>query len=155
LFNRKGVSEIIAAMLLIVITVAAAVLMYAYTSDLFGRLQGVAVQQPYLEQVALDYYDWTTTTNGRFSPLKLTLRNVGVAKVTMSDFFIAGVRNSTDLTFNGCAKAILNVQTSCVVTFPVPSTLLSTITPGLAYSVRIGTINGAIFSYSCIAGQVA
>ena len=101
--SRKGASEVIAAMLLIVITVAASVLLYAYVSGLMGRLQGVAVQQQYIEEVTLEYYDWTTITNGQLSPLKLTLRNVGVAQVTMSDFFIAGVKNTTALTFgSGC-----------------------------------------------------
>lgn len=141
-------------MLLIVITVAAAVLLYVYASGLMGRLQGVAVQQPYLEDVALEYYDWTTITNGQLSPLKLTLRNVGVAKVTMSDFFIAGVRNTTALTFgSGCnsPRGILAVQASCLVSFPMPSGF--TATSGNAYIVKIVTIDGAILSYSCIAGQ--
>ena len=73
------------------------------------------MQQPYLEQVSLDYYDWTT-----LSTLKLTLRNVGVAKVTLSDFFIAGNKNTTALTFgSGCnsPQGVLAVQTSCVVHF--------------------------------------
>ncbi len=136
-------------MLLIVITVAATVLMYAYVSGTMGRLQGVAVQQPYLEQVTLDYYDWTT-----LSTLKLTLRNVGVAKVTISNFFIAGKANTTALTFgSGCIspQGVLVVQTSCVVTFPMPSGF--TATSGVAYTVKLVTKDGAILNYSCIAGE--
>jgi len=159
LSSRKGASEIIAAMLLIVITVAASILLYAYVSGLMGRLQGVSVQQPYLEQVALDYYDWsgTSTCSPSITILCLTLRNVGVAKVTMSDFFIAGTRNTTGLTFGaGCnspQRGVLAVQSSCVLTFPVPSGF--TPTPGVAYNVKIVTKDGAILSYSCIAGQAA
>lgn len=96
--GRSEASEIIAAMLLIVIMVAVAVLMYAYASGLMGRLQGATISQPYLEHVSLDYYNWSS-----LSTLTLTLRNVGVAKVTMSDFFVAGIRNTTALTFgSGC-----------------------------------------------------
>jgi flagellin-like protein len=150
MFSRRGASEVIAAMLLIVITVAAAVLMYAYSSGLMGQLQGVAVQQPYLEQVSLDYYDWTALTT-----LKLTVRNVGAAKVTMADFFVAGMRNTTALTFgSGCnsPRGVLAVQSACVVTFPVPSGFA---TPGVAYSVKIVAKDGAVFSYSCIAGTAS
>lgn len=157
--SRKGASEVIAAMLLIAITVAAAVLMYAYASGLMGRLQGVAIQQPYLEQVALDYYDWSGTSpcSSSITILCLTLRNVGVAKLAMSDFFIAGIRNTTDLTFgavcNSPQQGVLAVQSSCLLKFPVPSGF--TPTPGVAYNVKIVTRDGAILSYSCIAGQAA
>jgi archaeal type IV pilus assembly protein PilA len=156
LSSRKGVSEIIAVMLLIVIAVAASVLMYVYVSGLMGRLQGVVVQQPYLEQVSMDYYDWSPSLSLTLSKLNLTLRNVGVAKVSMSDFFIAGTRNTTALTFgSGCntPRGVLAVQVSCVVTFPMPTGL--TPTSGLAYSVKIVSKDGAIFSFSCIAGQTS
>lgn len=161
LSSRKGASEVIAAMLLIVITVAAATLLYAYTSGLMGRLQGVAVQQPYLEQVALDYYDWSGASqcSTSINVLCLTLRNVGVAKVSMSDFFIAGRRNTTNLTFGaGCnlpQPGVLAVQSSCVLTFPVPSDFSPSVTLGVAYNVKIVTKDGAILSYSCIAGQTS
>lgn len=156
MFSRRGASEVIAAMLLIVITVAASVLLYAYVSGLMGRLQGVAVQQPYLEQVSLDYYNWSPSLSPTLSKLNLTLRNVGVAKVTMSDFFIAGIRNTTALTFgSGCnsPRGVLAVQASCLVTFPVPSGF--TPTSGIAYSVKIISKDGAVFSYSCIAGPAS
>ena len=157
MLGRRGASEIIAAMLLIVITVAAAVLMYAYASGLMGRLQGAAQSQPYLEQVSLDYYDWsgTSTCSSGLTIVCLTLRNVGVAKVTLTDFFIAGTRNTTDLKFNGtiggCVQGVLKVQSVCVITFYVPTSV--PISSGITYNVKIVTRDGAVFSYSCIAGQ--
>jgi hypothetical protein len=159
LSSCKGASEVIAAMLLIVITVAASVLMYAYVSGLMGRLQGVAVQQSFLDQVALDYYDWSGASkcSTSINVLCLTVRNVGVGKVAMSDFFIAGTRNTTDLTFGaGCnspQQGSLGVGSSCVLTFPVPSGFAPT--AGVAYNVKIVTSDGAILSYSCIAGKAA
>jgi flagellin-like protein len=147
--SRKGASEIIAAMLLIVITVAASVLMYAYVSGLMGRLQGAAVRQPYLEQVTLDYYDWTT-----LSTLRLAIRNVGVTKVNIAgaDYFINGQLITSPTTVCGTFTAsALIPQGSCLVTLTSPSGLTS----GVAYSVKIATKDGAIFSYSCIAGQAS
>ncbi len=160
MLGRRGASEIIAAMLLILITVAAAVLLYAYSSGLMGRLQGAAVSQPYLEQVSLDYYDWTSCNSNPCPPLttqlNLTLRNVGAAKVTMSDFYISGTRNTTALKFGtGCKspQGVLNVQGTCWVSFPLPTGFSAS--PGIAYTVKIVSRDGAIFSYSCIAGQAA
>jgi hypothetical protein len=43
-------------------------------------------------------------------------------------------------------------QASCTVTLTMPATGL-TITAGVAYSVRIGTSNGGVFAYTCVAGQ--
>jgi len=159
LFNRKGASEIIAAMLLIVITVAAAVLMYAYASGLMGGLQGVAVKQPYLEHLALDYYDWTGGTSCGTGKLCLSLRNVGSASITIktADYFVNGIETATP-SFS-CASGALDSngnlvpQGFCQVTVPMPTGF--TPTPGVAYSVKIATKDGAIFSYSCIAGRAS
>lgn len=148
LSSRKGVSEIVAALLLIVITMAAAVLLYVYASGLMGGLQGVAVQQPYLEQVTLDYYDWTT-----LSTLKLIIRNVGVTKVNIAaaDYFINGqLIASLTIACGTFTASALIPQGSCQVTLTSPSGLNS---PGVAYNVKIATKDGAVFSYSCIAGQ--
>jgi archaeal type IV pilus assembly protein PilA len=159
LSSRKGVSEIIAVMLLIAIAVAASVLMYVYVSGLMGSLQGVKVQQSYLDRVALDYYDWSgeSKCSTNINVLCLTVRNVGVTKVTMSDFFINGRSNTTGLTFGtGCntpQRGVLNVGSSCVLAFPVPSGFAPT--AGVAYNVKVVTSDGAILSYSCIAGQAA
>ncbi len=149
LSSRKGVSEIIAALLMITITVAGATLLYVYVEGLMGSLQ-TNVSQPYSEQLSLDYYDWTNTNS-----LKLTLRNVGPVQISLADFFIAGAQNTTSLTFGGgcnSPRGVLPVQTSCAVTFPVPAGF--TVKSGVAYTVKIVAKDGTIFSYSCIAGSL-
>ena len=128
----------------------AAVVLYVYASGLMGSLQASQVRQPYLEQIAIDYYNWTTPNT-----LKLAIRNVGSVDVTMADFFfIARTRNTTALTFGaGCnsPRGLLPVRASCILTFPMPSGF--TPASGIAYMVKIVTKDGAVFSYSCIAGQ--
>jgi hypothetical protein len=62
----------------------AAVVLYVYASGLMGSLQASQVRQPYLEQIAIDYYNWTTPNT-----LKLAIRNVGSVDVTMADFFLS------------------------------------------------------------------
>jgi len=164
MLGRRGVAEIIATMLLIIITVAAALLLYGYASGLMGRLQGAAMSQPYLEQVSLDYYNWPAT--GKCSTsyvLCLTIRNVGVAKVTIAEVFVNGVLQTATLSNlgggSGCNSPTGNVplNTACMETIAsFASTTFSgsaTPTSGVAYQVKIVTNDGAILSYSCIAGQ--
>lgn len=146
--NRRGASEVIAALLMIVITVAGAVLLYVYAAGLMGRLQS-NVQQPYLSQVALEYYDWTT-----LSSLTMRIRNVGTVPVTFVDFFVGGYRNTTALTFGtGCSSpgGVVTVQSSCMVTFLMPTGF--TPSAGVAYAVKLVAKDGAIFTYNCLAGQ--
>ena len=148
--SRKGISEVIAVMMIIAITVAGAGLLYVYSQGSMGRLQ-TNVNQPYLEQVTLDYYDWTNSSLSK-GTLKLTIRNVGTVPISFADFFIAGVRNTTSLTFTSCSLVggMLSVQSSCTLTFRN----LTGFTSGTAYAVKIVTKDGAIFTYSCVAGSL-
>ncbi|HXZ90908.1 MAG TPA: archaellin/type IV pilin N-terminal domain-containing protein [Candidatus Dormibacteraeota bacterium] len=143
--SRRGVSEIIAALLVVCITVSAATLFAVYASGLMGSLQ-MRVSQPYTEQLTLEYYNWLTVANGP----SLTIRNDGMATITFAAFYIQGVKNTTDLTPNTC-PSVLPVQSSCTLTFPVPSTL--TVTSGIAYTVKFVAKDGTIFTFSIIAGS--
>jgi hypothetical protein len=136
-------------MLLIAITVAASVLMYAYVSGLMGRLQGAAVQLPYVDRLALDYFDWTT-----LSSLKLYLRNVGASTINLvsADFFVNGQKITTTVFTcpTGVTPTALAPNSSCRATLTVPTFGINT---GWAYNGRIVTVRGAVISYSCVAGQ--
>jgi len=144
--SQRGVSEIIAALLVVCITVSAATLFAAYASGLMGSLQ-TRVTQPYTEQLTLEYYNWLTVASGP----TLTIRNDGMATITFADFFMQGVKNTTDLTPNSCPSSQLLVQSSCTLTFPVPSTLA--VTSGMAYTVKFVAKDGTIFTFSIIAGS--
>ncbi len=138
-------------MLMITITVAAGVLLYVYSSGVVGGLDRTNVAQPYTESLTLDYYNWLNPANAP----QLTLRNVGSAQITFADFFMAGMGNTSDLTFgSNCPSPtpyVLAVQSSCTVTFPIPTGL--TVTSGVAYAVKIVAKDSSIFSFSCIAGS--
>jgi len=148
LSSRKAISEIIAALLVVCITVSAATLFGAYASGIMGSLL-VPVSQPYTEQLTLDYYNWMTVTTGP----KLTIRNDGAATITLSDFFLQGVKNTTDLTTSNCPSPnayMLTVQSSCTLVFPIPTGL--SVTSGFAYTVKLVAKDGTIFTFSCVAG---
>ena len=174
MLGRRGVSEIVAAMILISIVFAATFVVYVYSSGLLGSLQGAQPQQgQYTNQVTLEFYDWSAAGTGDSSlhTLKLTLRNVGSGLAGLSAFYVNGIAVSYT-TGTGCAiltttfitlaktttstSFVLTVlpQNSCTVTLNwSASGSLTTITSGLAYSVKVVTKNGGVFSYSCIAGQ--
>jgi flagellin-like protein len=148
--SPKGVSEIIGALLVVCITVAAATLFAAYVSGLMGQLQ-TPTSQPYTEQLTLDYYNWVTLSSGP----QITIRNDGAATITFADFFLQGVAVQPTAGGSGCPGASapysLTVQSSCILTFPVPTGL--TVTSGIAYAVKLVAKDGTIFTFSCIAGS--
>lgn len=140
--SRRGVSEIIAALLIVCITVSAGTLFAAYASGVMGRLQST-VAQPYTEQLTLEYYNWLTVASGP----TLTIRNDGAAPITFADYFIQGVKITPS---NNNCPSQLSVQSSCTLTFP-PTGL--TVTSGIAYMVKFVGNDGTIFTFSCIAGS--
>lgn len=114
-----------------------------------GKIQG-QLNQPYTEQLTLDYYTWLTVTSGP----KITIRNDGASSITLIDFFMQGVRNTSDLTTTNCPSPnayVLPVQSSCTLTFPNPTGL--TVTSGVAYTIKLVAKDGTIFTFSCIAGS--
>jgi flagellin-like protein len=138
-FNNRAVSQVIAALLLIAIAVAAAVLVYVFSIGLLGSLQGSGGQQM-KEQVILEAYNW-----GNLASLVLNLRNVGTAGVTMASMYV----NGTVRTATGCPT--LAAQATCVMTL----TISPAATTGVSYVIKVRTIDGAVFSYSAIAGQAS
>jgi flagellin-like protein len=147
--SRKGVSEIIAALLVVCITVSAGTLLAAYASGVMGRIQ-TTVTQPYTEQLTLEYYNWLncpsgSTCSGSSQSPTLTIRNDGAATITFVDFFMNGMST----TVSGCSS--LQVQSTCTITFPIPSGL--TVTLGIAYTVKFVAKDGTLFTFSIIAGS--
>jgi flagellin-like protein len=143
-FNNRAVSQVIAALLLIAIAVAAAILVYVFSIGLLGSLQGGGGQQV-KEQVILEAYNWGGTS------LVLTVRNVGTANVFVADVFVNGAKVTATPggSGTGCSSGTISVQTTCTLTIASPGT----VTSGVAYPVKVVTGDGAVFSYSAIDGQ--
>ena len=137
--------------MMVAITIAAALLIYVYSSGLLGTLQGAQPQQPYAGQVALEYYDWTDTAK-----LNMTVRNVGasVINVIKSDWFINGVKQYATIgtCTTGSSPTALLPQGSCKVDITIAAGQPTVVT-GVLYTVKMATIAGNVFSYSCIAGR--
>ena len=148
-FTNKAVSQVIAALLLIAISVAAAVLVYVFSIGLLGSLQSSGGQQS-KQQVIMEAYNWPAGTGGATGTLSLTVRNVGPASVQFADLFINGV-SSTPSGW-GTSPVVLNVGQSTVIAVTPAA---GTYSAGTSYVIKIVSIDGAVFSYSAIYGSAS
>ena len=141
-FNNKAVSQVIAALLLIAIAVAAAILLYVFSIGLLGSL-GTGGGQQVKEQLIMEAYNWSGCSGGT---IILTLRNVGPASIDVggADFFVNGL----PATPTGFIATLTPGQgDSGSLTAPTFSC-----TNGAAYALKIVTPTGGVFSYSILAG---
>jgi flagellin-like protein len=152
-FSRRGVSVIIAALLLIAIAVAAAVLLYVFSIGLMGSLGSSGGQQT-KDQVILEAYDWTATGG---LTLVLNLKNVGSSTVNLAnaatpgaDYFVNGIA----ATATDCpgAAAVAPGAATCSESLALGT---GTYTPGTAYPVKLVLPDGGVFSYTAIVGQAS
>jgi len=149
-YDKRAVSNIIAALLLIAIAVAAAILLYVFAIGLLGSLGSSGGTQT-KEQVIMEAYSWSGNT------LTVTLRNVGSATENLSgaDYFVNGVLTiepPTSTCGTGATLSALAPTYSCVVTVNVGSNIENSLTSGAAYAFKIVTPTGGVFSYSVIYG---
>jgi flagellin-like protein len=151
-FNNRAVSAVIATLLLIAIAVAAAIIVYVFSIGLLGGLQTSGGQQV-KDQVIMEAYNWNSLTS-----LIITLRNVGPANAQFADWFINGAAVTAPT--GSCATGVgtsplvaytLGVGSACTATL-TPATSYTT-SSGVSYVIKIVTIDGAVFSYSAVAGS--
>ncbi|HXZ90732.1 MAG TPA: archaellin/type IV pilin N-terminal domain-containing protein [Candidatus Dormibacteraeota bacterium] len=148
-WSRRGVSEIIAALLVVCITVSAATLFAAYASGLMGSLL-TTVTQPYTEQFSVEYYNWNT-----LSSLSVDVRNTGVATVNLAtaDYYLSGIQLTTAPTFSCVSPATSTAVApsgACSLTWSLTAGSYSS---GIAYVLKIVLRDGATFTFSIVAGS--
>jgi len=141
--NRKAISPVIATLLMIAIAVAASILVYVWSMGLVGSLQGTGGQQT-REQLIMEAYDATDLA----SPYAWTLhiRNVGPTTSTIAAVYVEG----QPTTLSGTTSFSPGASGTLTITFSTP-----TPASGAAYTIKVVTVSGAVFSYSVIAGRAA
>ena len=144
--NNRGISEVIAALLLIAIAISAAILLYAFSSGLLGPLQGGGGEQ-IKKELILEAYDWTSCCPGN---IRLWLRNVGSVDLVVADVFIDGLPVHFNL-LGQCHHAI-SIQSVCRATV---NNFDATIVFGAVYVLKLVTFDGAVFVYSVTGGKSA
>jgi len=118
-----------------------------FSIGLLGGLQTSGGQQV-KQQVIMEAYNWGTTNS-----LVLTLRNVGPASIELQDYFVNGIIATALSGTCGYSGGIstLTVGSSCTETITPPTTAAV----GVAYVVKVVSVDGAVFSYSAIAGSAS
>lgn len=141
--NNRAVSQIIAALMLIAITVTAAVLLYVFSIGLLGSL-GTGGGQQIKEQLIMEGYNFPPG-----GPLTLSIRNVGPSSANIggADFFIGGVKAS--LSGGTCISATIAPTQTCGATLTLGQSA-SSLVSGAAYPLKIVTPEGGVFSYPVV-----
>ena len=155
-FNNRAVSQVIAALLLIAIAVAAAVLLYVFSIGLLGSLGSAGGQQT-KDQVVMEAYNFLTST------LVISMRNVGSASVNIggADYFINGVKVATPGAPNGMGTLASCVGNNAFAPGSVCAVSLlyagsaSSLISGVAYPLKVVTPDGGVFSYTVTYGTTS
>jgi flagellin-like protein len=133
--SKKAVSPVIATLLMIAVAVAASVIVYVWSAGLLGTLMGGGGAQV-KEQVIMEAYDWVAT-----GTLKIYVRNVGSSAVKIVAVYVGGSLNTMAVDLP--VKAATSIS---------PNTL-GTVSSGTAYTIKVVTETGGVFSFSCICGS--
>jgi len=151
-FTNRGVSVIIAALLLIAIAVAAAVLLYVFSIGLMGSLSSSGGSQT-KDQLIMAAYNWNTAAG----PVILYVQNVGSSQLSVlsadkASWFVNGQLVTAGAgTTGGCADPLAPGTAACSVSLAL--TGVTGLTSGAAYPIKLVTPDGGVFSYSAIVGQ--
>jgi flagellin-like protein len=139
--NKKAVSPVIAVLLMIAIAVAAAILVYVWAMGLIGTLTGSGGQQV-KEQIILDAYNWKTANT-----MTVYMRNVGASQVIVDAVYVGGASATSNLNL---ALSLQTTASPIAVTLPG-----SSYTPGVAYTIKVITKTGGVFTFSVICGSAS
>ncbi len=136
--SRRAVSPVIATLLMIAIAVAASIIVYVWAIGLLGGLMGSGGSQV-KEQLIMEAYNWNAATS-----LTFTLRNVGSSAVTVASVYLGGTALATGL------STTVNIGGTSAFSYS-PSG--SSYTSGAAYTLKVVSSSGGVFSFSVIDGS--
>jgi hypothetical protein len=141
-FNNRGVSQVVSALLLIAISVAAAILLYVFAIGLLGSL-GTSGGSQTKEELILEAYSFPTV-----GPVAIAMRDVGPSSINIggADFFINGVLASLAAgSGTSCVGLTLTPTESCGGSLTLGT--MSSLVTGASYPLRVVTPDGGVFSY--------
>jgi len=136
--SKKAVSPVIATLLMIAVAVAASVIVYVWSAGLLGTLMGGGGAQV-KEQVILEAYDWSTAT------LTLWFRNVGSSTIKIDKIYVGG----QDQTYTMADKELSPKERGSAA---ISSFTGISVSAGTAYTIKVVTETGGVFSFSAING---
>ncbi len=136
---RKGVSPIIAVLLLIVIAVAAAVLAYIWIVSYTGTLEQQAGTQQLQERIKIEGVEYDGTT------LTIYVRNIGEVDVTVDAAYIFDASGTVIDSATGLGVTLTPGQVSTAGQVTIDGGL--TLNDGSTYTVKVVTDKGTEATY--------
>jgi len=134
--DRKGISPVIAVLLLVIIAVAAAILTYLWVLGYMGTVQQQGTTEALQERIKIDSIE---TSGGTLS--KVYVRNTGDVNVTVNSVYIADSTGEATCIYSGEGKEIAPGE---VIGISVSYSL----TPGRTYVVKAVTTSGVEATYT-------
>ena len=137
--NKRGISTILAALLLVVISIVSGVIVYAWATGLLGGLMGPAPSVG--ETLTMDSYNWETG-----GELTLYIRNSGEASVTIDKVYVGGEMLATTAytcTVEGTPTYDIGINEVMKIT------ITWTFVTG-ENEAKVVTINGNVFTYKVV-----
>ena len=149
--ERRGISPIIATLLLIAIAVAAGIVVYVFVNGLAGNLTQSGGQQV-SEQVSLDAYSYTAGTS-----LTMYVRNVGSATITIDSaaglFFNGQVIADVGSGAGSCNMMAYSMAPGIECSLKFTATSVTGAASGTSNQVKVLTKDGGTFVFNVIAGR--
>lgn len=133
--NAKGLSPVVASIILIAVTVAVSVVVAAWLSGMAFGFMGNA------EQVSIT--DAQFASNG--ATLLVNVHNTGTATVTIKTAYIDTHQTPDTWSTTGTVNATIAKGDTTAFTITVPNTV--TMNPGASYQVKIMTAKGTSLTY--------
>lgn len=137
--NKKGISTILASLLLVVIAIVSGVIVYAWATGLLGGLMGPT--PPVGETLTMDSYNWETDGS-----LTLYIRNSGDASVTIDKVYVGGdMLAATDYTCTVDGTPTYDLAIDKVMEINIVWTFVTG-----ENEVKVVTLNGNVFTYKAV-----
>lgn len=153
--NKKGISTILAALLMVVIVVVASVMVYAWSTGLLGGL--LVNPQVGNEAMNLETYSFTGTET-----VNLNIRNTGTAAITLITYYVKDTAGNqySRTTWTGPSgapntllapnPATVTIGTACATcTYAGTGTGFAFVS-GNSYTVTVITSRNAQFNFQVI-----
>jgi len=135
-FNKRGVSPVIAVLLLIVIAVAAAVLTYLWVLGYIGTMQTTGGTEQLQEKIKIESVDLSGS-----SIYRVYVRNIGDTQVVISAIYVIFPSGDAAQIYSGSTT----INPGSVVAITRTSTV--TLTSGYTYVVKAVTTSGVEATY--------
>ena len=140
--NKKGISPVIATLLLIIIAVAAAILTYLWVTGYIGTLQQQGGTEGLHERIRIEAVGYNSSTG----TLTIYVRNIGDVSTTIDAAYIIDHTNTVVKSNTTLSGEPLDLDAGDLTTVQIDGSL--TLSDGETYIVRVVTTTGVEADYT-------